>query len=94
MDDRMPSQPDRQSSGGPVSSPNARPRFPTTDPSNEKPGPVYEGHTRDEALVIAREVRCAWDTWRRTSFSERAGPRRRMAVLRWTCVSRGMNIDV
>jgi succinate-semialdehyde dehydrogenase / glutarate-semialdehyde dehydrogenase len=64
-----------------VSSPNTRPRFPTTDPSNEKAGPVYEGHKCDEALAIAREVRCAWETWRRTSFSERAGLMRSAAQL-------------
>ena len=60
---------------------NVKPQFPTTDPSNEKPGPVYEGHTRDEALAIARKVRCTWETWRRTSFSERASLMRSAAQL-------------
>jgi succinate-semialdehyde dehydrogenase/glutarate-semialdehyde dehydrogenase len=51
----------------------AKPRLATIDPSNEQPGPTYDGHTRDEALVIAGEVRLTWEAWRRCSFAERAG---------------------
>jgi succinate-semialdehyde dehydrogenase/glutarate-semialdehyde dehydrogenase len=72
MDERMPPQRDQPRSCEPVISPDVRPRLPTTDPSNEQPGLTYEGHTRDEALVITREVRCTWEAWRRTSFLERA----------------------
>lgn len=57
----------------PTNPSGAKPRFAVTDPSNEQPGAVFEGHSRGEALVIAREVRRTWETWRRTSFSERAG---------------------
>lgn len=64
-----------------MTSPDVRPQFPTTDPSNEHPGPVYEGHRRDEALAIAGKVRSAWEIWRRTSFSERSSLMRRAAQL-------------
>ncbi|HUZ90734.1 MAG TPA: aldehyde dehydrogenase family protein, partial [Methylocella sp.] len=52
--------------------PGAKPRLATTNPSNDQPGPTYEGHTGDEALVIAREVRRTWEAWRRTAFPDRA----------------------
>ena len=52
--------------------PGAKPRLATTNPSNDQPGPTYEGHTRDEALVIAREVRRTWEAWRHTAFPDRA----------------------
>lgn len=53
--------------------PNARPRFAVIDPSDEKPGPVYEGHTPCEARAIARAVRSSFEDWRRTTFAHRAG---------------------
>jgi succinate-semialdehyde dehydrogenase/glutarate-semialdehyde dehydrogenase len=49
------------------------PDFTTMDPSNEKAGPTYSGHSGDEAREIAGLARAAFDSWRRTSFSERAG---------------------
>jgi succinate-semialdehyde dehydrogenase/glutarate-semialdehyde dehydrogenase len=67
----------------PENSAAAKPRFATTNPSNEQPGPIYEGHTCDEALAIARNVRRSFETWRRTSFPERTGLMRAAAqVLR------------
>ncbi|MGO4705109.1 NAD-dependent succinate-semialdehyde dehydrogenase [Microvirga sp. 2MCAF38] len=49
-----------------------KPRFDTADPSTGLPGRTYEGHTTDEALAIARDTHVIFDTWRRTSFAERA----------------------
>ena len=61
----------------------SKPRFATTDPATCKPGQSHEGHTRDEALAIARDARRAFETWRRTSFAHRAGLVKRAAeVLR------------
>lgn len=50
----------------------AKPRLQTVDPSNGRPGRSYEGHRRDEALAIARDVRGAFEGWRKTSLAERA----------------------
>lgn len=58
-----------------------RPRFSTTDPSTGGKGRTYEGHTRDEALGIARDVRRAFEDWRRTSFAERAALMRNAAAV-------------
>jgi succinate-semialdehyde dehydrogenase/glutarate-semialdehyde dehydrogenase len=67
----------------PATAPGAKPRFTTTDPATGRPGRTYEGHTRDEALAIARDVRRAFEDWRRTSFAERAKLTKRAAeVLR------------
>ncbi len=49
-----------------------RPTFQTVDPSSATPGECYDGHTRQEALSIAREARAAFPDWRRRSFAERA----------------------
>lgn len=62
---------------------SARPRFAVINPADEKPGPVYEGHTYDEARAIACDVRRSFEAWRRTSFPERAALMRAAAqVLR------------
>ena len=67
----------------PSNSPDAKPRITTTDPATGEPGRTYEGHTRAEALAIARDVRRAFEGWRRTSFAHRAALMRRAAeVLR------------
>jgi succinate-semialdehyde dehydrogenase / glutarate-semialdehyde dehydrogenase len=55
----------------PANGPGAKPRLSTHDPATGQPGRSYEGHTRDEALAIARDVRRAFEDWRRTSFAER-----------------------
>jgi len=52
--------------------PEERPRFQPVDPSNEKPGPVYEGHTRADACAIAHRVRHSFEDWRHVPFRERA----------------------
>jgi hypothetical protein len=44
------------------------------DPSTEKAGRTYSGHCADEAREIAGLARVAFDSWRRTSFGERARP--------------------
>ncbi|MFL5296678.1 MAG: NAD-dependent succinate-semialdehyde dehydrogenase [Phenylobacterium sp.] len=49
-----------------------KPSFRTIDPATGTPGREYPGHTRDEALAIARAARAAFDAWRRTSFAERS----------------------
>ncbi|HEY7646995.1 MAG TPA: NAD-dependent succinate-semialdehyde dehydrogenase [Hyphomicrobiales bacterium] len=49
-----------------------RPTFQAVDPSNGAPGRSYEGHTRQQAVSIAKEVRAAFPEWRRRSFAERA----------------------
>lgn len=63
--------------------PGQKPRLHTTDPATGQPGQSYDGHTRDEALAIAREVHQGFAEWRRTGFAERAALMRRAAeVLR------------
>lgn len=54
-----------------ASASGVRPRLTTIDPSTGRPGRVYEGHGREEALAIAGSVREAWGSWRRTGFAER-----------------------
>lgn len=49
-----------------------RPRFETHDPASGRAGRTYEGHTRAEALQMARLAHEAWTAWRRTSFAVRA----------------------
>jgi succinate-semialdehyde dehydrogenase/glutarate-semialdehyde dehydrogenase len=61
--------------------PGTRPRFSSTDPATGRPGRTYEGHTRDEALAIARDARRAFEDWRRTSFAERATLMKRAAEI-------------
>ncbi|QRM29807.1 NAD-dependent succinate-semialdehyde dehydrogenase [Microvirga sp. VF16] len=53
--------------------PDTRPHFETVDPATGQMGRTYEGHTQDEALAIAQQTRQAFEEWRRTSFSHRAG---------------------
>lgn len=64
--ERDQSQP-RESGQGPD-----RPSFTTHDPTTGQAGRTYSGHSRDEALAIARAARAAWGGWRRTGFGERA----------------------
>jgi len=78
-----PPERDQSHAREPANPPGSRPRFTTTDPATGQPGRAYEGHTRDEALAIARETRRAFGDWRRTSFPERAKlVRQAAAVLR------------
>lgn len=49
-----------------------RPTFQAVDPSNGAPGRSYEGHTRQQAVSIAKEVRAAFPEWRRRPFADRA----------------------
>jgi succinate-semialdehyde dehydrogenase/glutarate-semialdehyde dehydrogenase len=67
-------QPERDQSHArePGSSPAGRPRFGTVDPATDKPGRTYEGHSPEEALAVARDVREAFEGWRKVPFSERA----------------------
>jgi succinate-semialdehyde dehydrogenase/glutarate-semialdehyde dehydrogenase len=48
-----------------------RPTFQAVDPATGEKGRVIQGHTRDEALEIARASHRAFDGWRRLSFAER-----------------------
>lgn len=67
----------------PSNRPDEKPRFTATDPVTGQPGRTYEGHSRDEALAIARDVRLAFEDWRRTAFSHRSALVRKAAeVLR------------
>jgi succinate-semialdehyde dehydrogenase/glutarate-semialdehyde dehydrogenase len=60
-----------------------KPTFQVVDPATAAPGRSYTGHTPDEALQIARAARAAFDSWRQTSFAERAALMRKAgAVLR------------
>ncbi|WP_249778083.1 NAD-dependent succinate-semialdehyde dehydrogenase [Phenylobacterium glaciei] len=57
--------------------------FQAHDPATGQAGPVYDGHTDQEALDITRAARTCFETWKRTSLPERAAPMRRAAqVLR------------
>jgi len=84
MDDKSQA-PERDQSHArePSSVSQDRPCLTTFDPASGEPGRVYEGHTRDEAIAIARSVRGAFEEWRGTSFAHRAGHMKRAAeVLR------------
>jgi succinate-semialdehyde dehydrogenase/glutarate-semialdehyde dehydrogenase len=60
-----------------------RPRLQAVDPTTGQAGRAYDGHTAAEALAIARQVRRAFEGWRRTAFAERAAViSRAAAVLR------------
>ena len=65
----------------PANPPGTKPRLTITDPSTGQPGRSYEGHTREDALAIAREVRRAFEDWRHTSFAERAALMKRAAAV-------------
>lgn len=58
-----------------------RPRFGTVDPATGQDGRVYEGHSLDEALAMTREARNAFEAWRQTSFTHRAGLMRKAATV-------------
>jgi succinate-semialdehyde dehydrogenase/glutarate-semialdehyde dehydrogenase len=49
-----------------------RPRFQTVDPAMGHPGPVYDGHTVDEAKAIVADARFAWESWKKTDFDLRS----------------------
>ena len=72
---------DQSQSREPANAPDERPRFQTNDPATGQSGRAYEGHARDEALAIAQRSRHAFEEWRRTSFSHRAGLMREAAVV-------------
>src|SRR3954451_24830515 len=76
-----PPERDQSHAREPANPPGSRPRFTTTDPATGQPGRAYEGHTRDEALAIAREVRRAFEDWRHTSFAEHAALMKRAAAV-------------
>ena len=82
MDDksRTPER-DQSSIREPANPPGSKPRLTTADPCNNAPGSVYEGHTRDEALTIVRDVQRAFEEWRRTSFADRAALMARAAAV-------------
>lgn len=46
--------------------------FPTINPATGENGRVYQGHTIDQAILIAADVHQAQSDWRRTPFSVRA----------------------
>lgn len=48
-----------------------RPTFQATDPATGRKGPEIAGHTREEALEIARAARRAFDGWRALGFAGR-----------------------
>src|SRR5689334_19405884 len=50
-----------------------RPRLTAIDPSTNRPGRAYEGHTLTEAKAAAAAARDAWLNWRRVPFAERSG---------------------
>ncbi|MGO8952436.1 MAG: NAD-dependent succinate-semialdehyde dehydrogenase [Rhodomicrobium sp.] len=57
-----------------MSAPDAadgRPVFKTENPASGEPGKAYRGHSREEALAIARSASVTFDDWRRLPFSER-----------------------
>src|SRR5829696_1681600 len=68
---RVPER-DQSHAREPATPSGTKPRLTTTDPATGQPGRSYEGHTREDALAIARDVRRAFEGWRRTSFPERA----------------------
>jgi len=65
----------------PSNPPDTKPRLATADPSTGQPGRIYEGHTRNEALAIARDVRRAFEDWRHTAFAERAALMKQAAAV-------------
>lgn len=57
-----------------------RPRLQTVNPATGEPGRAWDGHTREEALEIARAAHHANATWRYTSFEERSARMRAAAA--------------
>jgi succinate-semialdehyde dehydrogenase / glutarate-semialdehyde dehydrogenase len=76
-----PPERDQSHAREPANPPGTKPRLSTHDPATGQPGRSYEGHTRDEALAIARDVRRAFEDWRRTSFTDRAKLMKRAAAV-------------
>ncbi|HEX8166303.1 MAG TPA: NAD-dependent succinate-semialdehyde dehydrogenase [Beijerinckiaceae bacterium] len=76
-------QPERDQSHArePGRPPGGRPRFATVDPATEAPGRTYEGHTAEEALAVARDVRKAFEGWRKVPFAERARLMKKAAAI-------------
>lgn len=56
----------------PVEKDDDRPVFRTEDPASGTALRTYHGHTREEALAVARKAHEAFKDWRKTSFAERA----------------------
>src|SRR5215212_8166147 len=75
------SERDQSHAREPATPPGTKPRLTTTDPATGQPGRSYEGHTREDALAIARDVRRAFEGWRHTSFAERAEVMKRAAAV-------------
>src|SRR3954468_1230211 len=82
MDETAP-LPERDQSHArePANPPGTKPRLVTADPATGQPGRAYEGHTREDALVIARDVRRAFEDWRHTSIADRADLMKRAAAV-------------
>src|SRR5215813_13295516 len=53
--------------------------FQTVNPATGENGRVYQGHTIEQALAIAADVRRAQISWRRTDFKERSSLMRNAA---------------
>ncbi len=56
----------------PADGENGGPLFKTYNPATGQLVHTYHGHTREEALALARRAHEAFKSWRRTSFEERA----------------------
>ncbi|MDE2488599.1 MAG: NAD-dependent succinate-semialdehyde dehydrogenase [Alphaproteobacteria bacterium] len=72
MDELISPERDQSQSREAGEASTGRPILRTFDPATGGPGRTYRGHTREEALSIARSVHQAWTAWRRTAFDERA----------------------
>jgi len=53
----------------------------TVNPATGEPGQSYPAHTIDDARAAAAAAHAAFETWRRTSFAERAGLMREAAAI-------------
>jgi len=53
----------------------------TVNPATGEPGQSYPAHTIDDARAAAAAAHFAFETWRRTSFAERAGLMREAAAI-------------
>lgn len=58
-----------------------RPRLQTVNPATGESGRAYDGHTREEALEIARAAHRANQTWRYTGFEQRSALMREAAAV-------------
>ena len=77
----QPPERDQSHAREPANPSGTKHRLTTVDPATGQPGRAYEGHTREDALVIARDVRRAFEEWRHTSFGDRAGLMKRAAAV-------------